>query len=308
MDAADLRVFQSVASTGSMTKAALELNTVQSNITARIRALEDEVGLALFERTNRGVTLTAAGQRLLPFAARAARLLDDAMRAVTDEGTPSGALVVGSLETTAALRLSPILAEFAAAYPAVDLSLRTGTSCELVDQVLDRSLEGAFVCGPVNHPDLLVEQFFREELAILTAPDIADFDVLAVKSGLKIIVLRAGCSYRLQLEGMLARRGIVGTRLLEFGTLEAIVSCVNAGLGVTLLPTALLGSVGENGRVRVHPLPESEKWVDTVFIRHREAYVSSSLRAFLDIARPAPASDVAAEQIPASSLQVMAAI
>jgi DNA-binding transcriptional LysR family regulator len=295
MDAADLRVFQSVASTGSMNKAALELNTVQSNVTARIRALEDEIGLALFERTNRGVTLTAAGRRLLPFAARAARLLDDAKRAVADQGAPSGVLVVGSLETTAALRLSPILAEFVAAYPAVDLSLRTGTSCELIDQVLDCSLEGAFVCGPVNHPDLLVEPFFREELAILTAPGIADFEVLAARPDLKIIVLRAGCSYRLQLEAMLARRGIVGIRLLEFGTLEAIISCVSAGLGVTLLPTALLGSVWEKGCVRVHPLTEDEKWVDTVFIRHRDTYVSSSLRAFLDIARPAPTSAVAAE-------------
>ena len=62
MDAADLRIFQSVASTGSMSKAALELNTVQSNVTARIKSLEDEVGFALFERTNRGVTLTAAGE------------------------------------------------------------------------------------------------------------------------------------------------------------------------------------------------------------------------------------------------------
>jgi LysR family transcriptional regulator, cell division regulator len=295
MDAADLRVFQAVAVTGSMNKAALELNTVQSNVTARIKSLEDEVGLALFERTNRGVTLTAAGRRLLPFAARAARLLDDARRAVADEGTPSGALVVGSLETTAALRLSPILAEFAATYPAVDLSLRTGTSCELVDQVLDRSLEGAFICGPVNHPDLLVEPFAREELVILTAPAVADFEILAAKPDLKIVVLRAGCSYRLRLEAMLARRGIVGVRQLEFGTLEAIISCVGAGLGVTLLPRALLGSVWQHGRVRIHPLPDSEGWVDTVFIRHREAYVSSALRAFLDIARPTLAGAIAAE-------------
>jgi DNA-binding transcriptional LysR family regulator len=295
MDAADLRVFQSVADTGSMNRAALELNTVQSNVTARIKSLEDEVGFVLFERTNRGVTLTAAGRRLLPFAARAARLLDDAKRAVADEGTPAGALVVGSLETTAALRLSPTLAEFAAAYPAVDLSLRTGTSCELVDQVLDRSLDGAFVCGPVNHPDLLVERFFREELVILTAPSVTDFESLAAKPDLKIVVLRAGCSYRLQLEAMLARRGIVGVRQLEFGTLEAIISCVSAGLGVTLLPMALIGPVWDRSRVRAHPLPDSDKWVDTVFIRHREAYASSALRAFLDIARPALATSIAAE-------------
>ena len=75
MDAADLRTFQCVARCGSMNKAALELNTVQSNVTARIKALEDEVGFELFERTSRGVTLTAAGKRLLPFADRAARVL-----------------------------------------------------------------------------------------------------------------------------------------------------------------------------------------------------------------------------------------
>jgi LysR family transcriptional regulator, cell division regulator len=287
MDAADLRMFQSVASTGSMSKAAHELNTVQSNVTARIKSLEDEVGFALFERTNRGVTLTAAGQRLLPFAARAARLLEDAKRAVADEGTPSGALTIGSLDTTAALHLSPALSRYVAAYPAVDLSLRTGTTAELIAQVLDRQLDGAYVCGPVNHPDLLADPFVREELVILTGPSIASFEALSKKPDLKIVVLKAGCSYRLQLEAMLARRGIVGTRLLEFGTIESIIACVSAGVGVTLLPRALLGSVWERGRLRVHPLPNNEGQVETVFIRHREAFASSALRAFMETVRPA---------------------
>jgi DNA-binding transcriptional LysR family regulator len=295
MDAADLRVFQSVAGLGSMNKAALELNTVQSNVTARIRSLEDEVGFALFERTNRGVTLTAAGKRLLPFAARAACLLDDARRAVADEGTPSGILTIGSLDTTAALHLSPILAAFVATYPEVDLSLRTGTSCELVEQVLNRQLDGAYVCGPADHPDLLVEPFVREELVILTAPAITSFEALIKKPDLKIIVLKAGCSYRLQLEAMLARRGVVGVRQLEFGTLEAIISCVSAGVGVTLLPRALIGSIWERGRVHVHPLPNDEGRVETIFIRHREAFTSSALHAFLDRARPTLATAAAAE-------------
>jgi DNA-binding transcriptional LysR family regulator len=295
MDAADLRVFESVARCGSMNKAALELNTVQSNVTARIKALEDELGFELFERTHRGATLTAAGKRLLPFASRAARVLEDARRAVADQGSPSGPLVIGSLDTTAALRLSPILAEFAKAYPAVDLTLRTATTCELIDQVLDRSLEGAYVCGPVNHPDLVAEPYVREELVILTAPSVAGLDALAAMPELKIIVLKIGCSYRLHLEALLARRGIVGVRCLEFGTLEAIFSCVSAGLGITLLPGALLGPVWGHKRVGVHRLPNSEKWVDTIFIRHREAYASSALRAFLDSARPATTRAAAAE-------------
>jgi DNA-binding transcriptional LysR family regulator len=270
-----------------MNKAALELNTVQSNITARIKALEDEMGFALFERSNRGVTLTAAGRRLLPYAARAARLLDDARRAVADDGTPSGALTIGSLDTTAALHLSPVLAGYVAAYPAVDLSMRTGTTCELVEQVLDRKLDGAYVCGPVNHPDLLADPFVREELVILTAPAITDFEALSRKPDLKIVVLKVGCSYRLQLEAMLARRGIVGVRLLEFGTIESVIACVSAGVGITLLPRALLGSVWERGRLRVHPMPNDEGRVETVFIRHREAFASSALRAFMEMARPA---------------------
>jgi len=295
MDTADLRVFQCVARCGSMNKAALELNTVQSNVTARIRALEGLLGRSLFDRTSRGVSLTAAGLRLLPYARRAASLLDDARRAVADEGTPAGALAIGSLETTAALRLAPFLAQFVLDHPAVDLSLKTGTSCELIEQVLDRRLDGAFVCGPVKHVDLRVEQAFVEELVIMTAPGVSDFDALAATRDFKIVVLKIGCSYRLALEAYLARRGIVGVRALEFGTLEAIISCVGAGLGITLLPKALIGPVWQQGRVAVHPLPRGEGRVETVFVRHREAYAPSALRAFLDFTRSELAKVVAAE-------------
>lgn len=286
MDAADLRVFEAVARVGSMNKAARELNTVQSNVTARIRALEAGLGRALFERSSRGVTLTAAGRRLLPYAGRVGGLLEDARRAALDEGTPSGPLAIASLESTAALRLSSLLAAFAAAHPEVALSLRTGTSRELVEAVLDRGVDGAFVCGPVAHPDLVVEPFFREELVLLTAPSVTDLAELPGRRDLRIVVLRAGCSYRLHLEAWLARRGIVGLRLLELGTIEAILGCVAAGLGVTLLPRALVGTSRQPERVAVHPLPPGEGRVETVFVRHRAAYASSALRAFLDLARP----------------------
>ncbi|HXZ07142.1 MAG TPA: LysR family transcriptional regulator, partial [Paraburkholderia sp.] len=109
MDVADLKVFEAVARHGSMNRAAVELHTVQSNVTARIRALEREVGVALFQRHVRGVSLTPAGQRLVPYAARIAKLVADARLAALDDGAPNGALALGTLETTAALRLSPVL-------------------------------------------------------------------------------------------------------------------------------------------------------------------------------------------------------
>ena len=287
MDAADLRVFEAVARQGGMNRAAAELNTVQSNVTARIRQLETELGETLFRRHSRGVALTDAGQRLLPYAAKVQTVLEDAKRAVQDDGTPKGTLTIGSLETTAALRLSPVLATYAGAYPAVDLVLRTGTTEELIQDVIDRRLEGAFVCGPVGHPELFKEVVFCEELALLTAPSIQRLDDVLNQTELKIVVLRAGCSYRQRLEEILAKRGIVGLRRLEFGTLEAIIGCVGAGLGVTLLPRSLIGQVWRDGTLAIHALPAADARVETLFIRHHDTKPSSALAAFLTCARKA---------------------
>jgi DNA-binding transcriptional LysR family regulator len=295
MDAADLRMFEAVARLGSMNRAAAELNTVQSNVTSRIRRLEDELRTLLFERHRSGVSLTASGHRLLPFALQIRQLLDEARRAVVDDGVPRGALTLGSLETTLALRLSPLLASYAACYKEVDLALRTGTSAELVVEVLERRIEGAFICGPVTHPQLDSEMMFREELALLTAPDFGGPDALSHQPDLRIIVLRAGCSYRQRLEEILARRGLVGLRILEFGTLEAIFGCVAGGLGITLLPKGLIGPVWRDGLVAVHALPPSEAMVETVFIRRRDATVSRAQAAFLQHVRQATQRLQAAE-------------
>jgi DNA-binding transcriptional LysR family regulator len=287
MDTAELKVFEAVARTGGMNRAAAELHTVQSNVTARIRGLEDELGCALFDRHSRGVALTAAGERLLPYARRVAWLLADAARAVRDDGRPRGPLTIGSLETAAALHLSPLFASYAAACPDVDIAIRAGTTAELIEAVMERRLEAAFVCGPVAHQSLVEQVMFEEELVLMTAPHVASIEA-ALQGGIaRIVVLRAGCSYRQRLEALLVRRGIAVPRLMEFGTLEAIFGCVAAGLGITLLPRALIGPVWRSERVMLHRLPADEARVTTVFIHRREAHLSSALRAFLDHVRGA---------------------
>jgi DNA-binding transcriptional LysR family regulator len=285
MDAADLKVFEAVARLGGMNRAAVELSTVQSNVTARIQALEADIGSILLERHSRGVSLTQAGQRLLPYADKVARLLDDARRAARDDGAPRGVLTIGSLETTAALRLTPLLTSYATDNPAVDLILRTGTTSELVGDVLEQRVDGAFVCGPVAHPDLEEQVMFREELVVLASPDVASLSAALTTGEVRLVVLRAGCSYRQMLQTLLARRGIVVQRLLEFGTLEAIFGCISAGLGITMLPRALVGAVCDAGRVSMHALPPEDAMVDTVFIRRRDRFTSSALQAFLTCMR-----------------------
>ncbi|MBL27836.1 MAG: LysR family transcriptional regulator [Rhodospirillaceae bacterium] len=281
----DLRIFEATARLGGMNRAASELNTVQSNVTTRIRHLEAQLDSKLFERHGRGISLTSAGHRLLPYARRIAALLGEAQRAVRDEGAPAGPLTIGSLESTAAIRLAGRLTAYTTAFPDVDLTLRAGTTCEMVDQVLDHTLEGAFVCGPVDHPDLCEETVFEEELVLMSAAVFPSAEAALDAKGLRAIVLREGCSYRQKLEAFLARRGIAGARKLEFGTLEAIVSCVGAGLGITMLPRALVTEAHRTGRIALHTLPPEEARVETVFVRRRDAFLSTALTAFLETVR-----------------------
>jgi DNA-binding transcriptional LysR family regulator len=295
MEYADLRVLEAVARHGSMNRAAIELNMVQSNVTARIRILEEQVGTPLFDRSRRGVVLTAAGQRLLPYAARLFALLKEAHEAARDDGTPRGNLRIGSLETTAALRLPAILSAYAQAYPEVGLVVTTGTSASLIAEVLEHKLDGAFVAEPVHHTDLVEETIFREELMLVTSPSLRHLEDIGRQQELKIIVFRHGCSYRQRLENLLAQRVIQTARPLEFGSLDAILGCVAAGVGITLLPKAVVTPTWREGRVVAHELPPEEARVATVFIRRSDIYASSALHAFVAVARPAPLKLVAGD-------------
>ncbi|MDK4703390.1 LysR substrate-binding domain-containing protein [Rhizobium sp. CNPSo 4062] len=285
MDLSDLRVFEAVSRHGSMNRAAQELHTVQSNVTARIRALEEELGVSLFQRHARGVSTTPAGQRILPFVGRLTKLLADARAAAKDDGEPGGTLSLGSLETTTALRLSPLLGQFAKTYPQVRLVVTTGTTRRLIDDVVSCRVDGAFVAGPISHPDLEHEVIFREELVLVTAPAIHTMQDLAKITDLKTIVFQIGCSYRQRLESLLADMGIVTSKPLEFGSLDTIVSCVSAGVGITLLPRGVVANAAREGRIAIHALPPERSMVDTLFVRRKDAYTSSAMTALLDMLR-----------------------
>lgn len=285
VDIADLKVFEAVARHGSMNRAAVELHTVQSNVTARIRSLEREVGVALFQRHVRGVRLTPAGERMLPYAARIAKVIADARLAALDDGPPNGALVLGTLETTAALRLSPILSKFARMYPQVRLSLTTGTSCSLTADVAEGRLDGAFIAGPLDHPDLHTETVFQEELVLVTPRTMRSPELLKSSQDLKTIVFRLGCSYRQRLEALLAEMGILTATPLEFGSLDTIIACVAAGIGITLLPRGVVSAAAEQDLVTIHTIAPEKAQVGTLFIRRHDSYVSSAMQAFVDVAR-----------------------
>src|SRR5690242_10274470 len=117
MHSTDLEFFLAVNQASSFAGAAARLNTVQSNVTSRIKKLENELGVALFERHSRGVKLTPAGEQLLPFAVEVGQLLREARLTVSASDAPRGPLAIGAMETTTAFRLGSKLAAFATHYP-----------------------------------------------------------------------------------------------------------------------------------------------------------------------------------------------
>src|SRR5216683_1615282 len=266
MDTGDLTVFAAVAQAGGITKAAQRLNTVQSNVTQRVRLLEAELGVPLFHRHSRGVSLTSAGRQLLPYAERIGRLMAEAKQAAADTAVARGQIVIG-------------------------------TSAALLEAVRDRHVEAAFVAGPVDHAELIALPLLEEELVVVTAPWLAALDDVVAAAPLKIVVFRPGCTYRLRLEALLAARGAVGVRRLEFGTLDGIIGCVGAGIGVTLLPRAAVAKAAAEGRVALHALPAREARVPTVLVRRADCFLSTALSRFIETARrhlvatpqPAPA-------------------
>jgi LysR family transcriptional regulator, cell division regulator len=294
MELSDLTVFAAVARCGGITRAAGELNTVQSNVTARVQALEAEIGQPLFERHNRGVRLTDAGKRLLPYAERLAVMSREAIFAARDDGTPKGPLVIGSMETTAAVRLPPVLARFHKKFPQVQLALQTGPTAALMQDVIDGTLDGAFVAGPINHPDLHATPAFREELVLITA---ARWNTLAAlreakrTDGISILVFRAGCTYRQKLEQILSDMGWPCAARLELGTLDGIIGCVSADMGITLLPRAIAERADFRGSIRAPTLTHPQRRVDTLFVRHAGRRYTSALESLVGCLATAKADE-----------------
>lgn len=298
MDLRSLRIFLAVTETGGFSRAAERLHTVQSNVTAHIQKLERELGVGLFDRSAGGVRLTGDGRVLKGYATRMLALHDEALGCLREGAEPLGPLLLGSPETTAAVRLPALLALYHARYPGVDLSLKTGATAGLVAQVLGSELDGAFVSGFEDRPELLYLPAFEEELVLVTARSSGVQDTASAFAGQTILVFRSGCTYRRHLELLLGGSGAAPPRTLEFGTLDGILGCVAAGMGITLLPRSVIESHGNRFAVSAIDLPPRYARAVTYFIRRRDGFQSRALRAFTgllqqDARAPEPAGQVA---------------
>jgi len=285
MDLAALRIFRAVVDEGLVTRAAERLNTVQSNVTTRIRQLEEELGTPLFDRINRRLVITPAGHLLADYADRLLALADEATAAVRASSSPQGVLRLGTMETTAAARLPATLARFRTEQPSVEVHLSAGPTAELIDGVLQHCLDAALVAAPIIHPMLNTRPVIDEELVLISAadwPSMASPSSLAAQGPLAVFTFREGCSYRQRLLDWLRASGVPIARINEFGTFEAIVGCIAAGMGVGLLPKSVLGAHLAAGTLRTHPTPANVANAQTLLIWHRERSRHMAREAFVD--------------------------
>lgn len=284
IDLDSLQIFKTVVEQGGITKAARHLNRVQSNITKRVKTLEEQLGVALFVRRNGKLVLSAEGELLLAYAERLLRLSSEAVSALRS-GTPRGSLRIGTLESTAAARLPPILSHFHSSWPEVQIELATGTSGALIRKVLDYSLEAAFVAEPFARTDLETQEAFEEELVLITsksAPPVKTPADLKIHS---VIAFPTGCSYRRILEDWLGQCAVVPDRVLELQSYHAIVACVAAGSGMAIMPRSVLKVVHAETSVTVTSLPPRLAHAKTHLV-WREGHASMVLDALkLEIER-----------------------
>ena len=271
MDLTQLKMFCAVAESGSVVRAAEQLNRVPSNLTTRLRQLEEELGSDLFIREKQRLRLSPVGHNFLCYAQRILALSEEAL-AMTHSGEPAGHFALGSMESTAASRLPELLAGFHQRYPAVTLALTTGTSGEIIDRVRAGTLAAALADGPVSGDDLNSCVAFDEQLLLVSSLDHPAIASPADAAGATLFAFRNSCSYRSRFENWYREAGVQHGPVMEISSYHAMLACVASGAGLALLPASVLALLPGHQRVRQHPLPAALRDTATWLVWRRDAF------------------------------------
>ncbi|CAG2154411.1 HTH-type transcriptional regulator GltR [Cupriavidus yeoncheonensis] len=289
VELAELEIFRAVAREQSITRAAKALERVQSNVTTRVKQLEESLGVSLFQRDSRKMLLTPEGHRLLGYAEQMLALAEEARQSMR-LSAPSGTLRVGSMESSAATLLPTPLGRFHAAWPDVELNLATGTTGYLVDAVLSHRLD----CAVVAHPgtgapsDMDMAElgeglegiFLRTEELVLVLPG-----THPKARGPQDVTLRhlaafaKGCTYRRCAEDWLEQGGEDLRRRLsvvELPSYHAILAYVSAGSAVAIVPRSLLAMYPNASGFQTVPVRSAH-----TFLVKRAGFTTSAYEAFV---------------------------
>lgn len=257
-------MFLAVVEEGSVTRAARKLHRVQSNVTTRVRQLEEELGVDLFIREGKRLRLSHAGHALVRYARDMLDMERSAREAVLDR-TPRGLFRLGAMESTAAVRLPGPLTEFHRRFPHVKLQLSTGNPRQLSAALLQGEIDAALFAEPVAEADFDKTAAFEEKLVLVTAKD---HPVITARNEppSTILVFENGCPNRRLLERWYEHLGHMPTRTIEMASYHAMLGCVVVGMGVALLPESVLRTFPAHKQLRRHEFPGETRVLRTALV------------------------------------------
>ncbi len=254
MDLGQLDAFLQVAEQRNFSRAAEALGLTQPSVTARIQALERDLGESLFERNGRGVRLTEVGDSFLPHVQRVLKALHDGKDAVQSlRKLELGTLRLGAAPTISTYVLPALLKEFSSRYPGLDVSVRTDYSQQIVQMVLADEVQMGLERG-TTHPEVETIPLYSDDVILVTAADdpLAEQEAVGIKDIAKrrLIMFNRGSSYYALVDSALRDAGVPVSPAMELDNMEATKKMVEVGLGIAMLPRVAVAQEVERGELR----------------------------------------------------------
>lgn len=290
-----LRYMVSVADEGGFTRAATQLRVAQPSVSAAVRALERELGIELFHRSGGEVTLTPAGEALLPWARQVLADCEAGRAAVGDlMGLRRGRLSLGATPTLTTELLAPILADFHHRYPHLEISLREEGSGRLVTALERGELDLAVVVLPVERSWVRTEALVQEQLvlAVPAGHPLAERSSVSIKDleGLPLVMFREGYDLRESTLSVCRDAGFAPTFSVEGPEMDGALALTAAGMGATVVPISVITDGGPLIGVPFHDVALRR----TIGLAYRQdRRLPPAARAFADTLRALVASPTA---------------
>lgn len=267
LDTRQLQTLVEVMRTGSFQAAAESLCCVPSAISNRMKALTEAVGVVLFVQDGRKVQPTAECERLTRYAKMILALCERAVADAKLRAAKLPPLRLGVIDTAAGVYLPDWLRRLKDEEPDLQISVETGHSIPLIGRVLSGALDAAFVAGSWEHAQLTLEYLIPEELVLITPKEPAPSTASLWDTAL---AFSCPCTYRARLEQWAISENIAIKHIIEFGSVEAIIGSVAAGLGFSVLPRSVLQHSRFRSSLTERSIPKAISRIPTVLVRNAE--------------------------------------
>ncbi|MGC1460923.1 MAG: LysR family transcriptional regulator [Terracidiphilus sp.] len=306
MEVRQLQIFRTLADELNFTRTAEKVHTVQSNVTAQIKALEEELGVPLFDRLGRRVTLTDAGRRFQPFAEQALAAMERGEHAIRTCTEPTGPLRISSPESVLTYRLPQVLHAFRRRFPNVELSFRPHLSASLDAELENGKLDIAIgMCDVCSNPAHRAIRLHTEKVFLICDPTHPLVKRKSVKpadlAGQTLLLTEAGCGYRSKLDRILALQNVRPGNITEFSSVEAIKECVSMGMGLGLLPAMVVSRELRQNHFMALNWSGPSLDIATHVLWHKDKWISPAMAAFLELVKGSVHDDECAAPERASS-------